>query len=990
MESNKQKKTKTTIVPDKESNEPVKKRSTRVPAAPPPDTDQETIKKANTTASKGKKAAGTAVPVEVADVPVVAGVKKTSAKAKKSKSTTTMQITLQLRFHTRFGQTLYVTGNHPLLGDGDLDKALPMQYFDKEQWQAVLQLDEKALTGNGIQYRYFLREPDGNLELDFSNDKILHAAFIGNAPLTVVYDFWNYAGYYENAFYTEPFKEVLLKPNETVVPVNQPSTFTHWFRLKAPLLPQGKIVCLLGNAFGNWQTTDPLLLYKAPGADYWEVKLNLTNGTEALVYKYGIYDVLTKQLVGYEEGPNRVLYDIVAPGKQSIVNDGYVHLPDNTWRGAGVAIPVFSLRSSQSMGCGEFTDLHVLTDWAKKTGLKLIQVLPINDTTATRQWTDSYPYAAISAFALHPIYLNVHQVAEDANKALTEAAKAEGQRLNQLPAMDYEAVLKLKLGLLQQLYDLQGAATFKTADYQSFFAQNSHWLQAYAAFSYLRDTNNTSDFTQWPEHSVYDETALKPLFKANSKSYKAIGFYYFLQYHLHVQLTAASAYAHAHGIILKGDIAIGIYRNSVDAWQQPSLYHMEMQAGAPPDDFAVRGQNWGFPTYNWTRMKQDGFAWWKQRFEQMSYYFDAFRIDHILGFFRIWSIPLHAVEGIMGYFVPALPVHIAELHAKNIWFDYQRHVRPFINETVLWEIFGSDKEQVKQQFLSATGNDNYELLPDYDTQKKVAAYFAGLEQNEHNSRLQQGLFDLHSNVIFFDANNAEPGQQFHFRFDMLSTSSYRLLDAHAQYWLKELYIDYFYRRQDDFWKTEALQKLPVLKSVTNMLICGEDLGMVPRCVPTVMKDLGLLSLEIQRMPKDPTQTFFHPLHAPYLSVVTPSTHDMSTIRGWWEEDHARTQQFFNQELHQWGEAPPTCDAWINREIVQQHLSSPAMWSIFQLQDLMGIDAALRYPDPHEERINIPANPRHYWRYRMHLLLEQLQQADVFNNELRQMVGAAGR
>lgn len=902
-----------------------------------------------------------------------------------------MQITLQLRFHTIFGQSLYVTGNHPLLGNGDVAKALPMQYFDKEQWQAVLHLDEQELAGEGIEYYYVLKEPDGSYVYDFSTGKTLNIARTGNAAsLTVIYDFWNYAGYYENIFYTEPFQQVLLKGNETTVPVTQPQTFTHWFRVKAPLLAQGQVLCMLGNAFDNWQTASPLLLHKTPGEEYWEIKLNLQNGTEALLYKYGVYDVVQKQFVRYEEGSNRVLYDIVAPGKQTIVNDGYVHLPDDTWRGAGVAIPVFSLRSRNSMGVGEFTDLHLLVDWAKKTGLKLIQILPVNDTISTHKWTDSYPYAAISAFALHPIYLNLAQVAAKANKKLVTAAQKEGQRLNQLPALDYEAVLTLKLSLARQLYALQGAATFATEDYQLFFRQNRHWLQPYAVFSYLRDTYQTADYTRWPQYGSYREQEIAPLLQPGSPAYDTIALYYFIQYHLHVQLKAAAAYAHANGVIVKGDIAIGIGRNSVDAWQRPDLYHMDMQAGAPPDDFAVKGQNWGFPTYNWQRMKQDGFAWWKQRFEQMSYYFDAFRIDHILGFFRIWSIPLHAVEGIMGYFVPALPVHVSELHAKGIWFDYDRYTKPFINEQVLWEVFGGEKDWVKQQFLASAGNDNYALQPAYATQKQVAAYFAGQEQNERNSKLQQGLFDLISNVLLFEANAEQPGQQFHFRFDMQLTSSFRHLDAHAQYWLYELYVDYFFRRQDDFWKEEALQKLPVLKRVTNMLICGEDLGLVPRCVPSVMKDLGLISLEIQRMPKDPTQEFSHPRNAPYLSVVTPSTHDMSTIRGWWEEDHVRTQHFFNNELHQWGTAPHTCEPWINREIVLQHLHSPALWSIFQLQDLLGMDAALRFPNPGEERINVPANPRHYWRYRMHLLLEELLQADAFNTELLHAVSEAGR
>jgi 4-alpha-glucanotransferase len=432
-----------------------------------------------------------------------------------------------------------------------------------------------------------------------------------------------------------------------------------------------------------------------------------------------------------------------------------------------------------------------------------------------------------------------------------------------------------------------------------------------------------------------------------------------------------------------------VYRYSCDAWVAPHLFNREEQAGAPPDDFAVRGQNWGFPTYNWKHMQEDGFAWWQQRFEQMSNYFDAFRIDHILGFFRIWSIPMHALQGVMGRFVPAIPVRITEFGEKSIWFDYHRYCKPFINDEILWQVFGDLAETVKTSFVTANGFDGYDLLPDFTTQRQVESYFAGQESTPENDRLREGLCDLISNVLLFEEEGAQ-GEAFHFRIGMEQTYSFRYLDAHTQIRLRELYVDYFYRRQDAFWQKEALHKLPQLKAATNMLICGEDLGMVPHCVPDVMKQLGILSLEIQRMPKNPATEFFHPNDAPYLSVVTPSTHDMSTIRGWWEEDRAKTQRFYNFVMGQWGEAPFFCEAWINRAIVLQHLYSPAMWSIFQLQDLLGMSEQLRRQNPHEERINIPAVPRHYWRYRMHLSLEDLLRQKEFNQELADYVTHCGR
>jgi 4-alpha-glucanotransferase len=461
-----------------------------------------------------------------------------------------------------------------------------------------------------------------------------------------------------------------------------------------------------------------------------------------------------------------------------------------------------------------------------------------------------------------------------------------------------------------------------------------------------------------------------------------------MQYHLHLQLKDAAEYAHKHGIILKGDIPIGVYRYGCDTWVEPELYHLEMQAGAPPDDFAVKGQNWGFPTYNWEKMAADGFEWWHKRFVQMSNYFDAFRIDHILGFFRIWSIPVHAIEGIMGRFVNSIPVHIVEFDQRGIWFNRERYCQPFINDHVLWELFGPNSEKFKP-FLLPSYDGHYNLKPEFTTQQQVEQHFSILELTEDNKNIKQGLFDLISNVILFEHPGSN-GQQFHFRIAIESTTSFRHLEWNTQQQLKDLYVNYFYRRQDHFWMKDAMRKLPALKRSTNMLICGEDLGMVPGCVPDVMKQLGILSLEIQRMPKDSNHEFFHPADAPYLSVITPSTHDLSTIRGWWEEDMGKTQRFFNYQLGQWGEAPKTCEAWINKVIINQHLHSPAMWTIFQLQDFLGMSETIRRPNPHEERINVPAISRHYWKYRMHITLEQLIKEKEFNDEVKEYIITSGR
>jgi 4-alpha-glucanotransferase len=897
-----------------------------------------------------------------------------------------MKIHYYLRFHTKQGQALYINQNIRALGKEEEGRPFLMEYMNEEFWHLAIEADPQEAFP--LKYCYSLQNEDGTKVMEWGDDRVLDIDRPGIDEIQVI-DTWNHAGEYENAFFTAPFQETLLAQHKTIHRLKQPKSYTHIFKVKAPLLKKDEIVCLTGSGtgLGDWDNSAALSL--VPEGNWWVCRVNVPKESFPVAYKYGVYNLRHKKFVGYEQGENRILYGDALKKKITLLHDGFVRLPNNSWHGAGVAIPVFSLRSRQSFGVGEFTDLPLLVDWARKSGLRMIQILPVNDTSATYSWADSYPYAAISAFALHPVYLNLEKVAGKKNGFLLKPIAKKQKQLNGLPDLDYEEVIKSKLSVIKELFGLLKADFLDDESFKDFFEQNRHWLVPYAAFCYLRDLNGSADFTKWKQHSEYNRKAIEKFVGPGTKHYDSITLQYFIQYHLHLQLREATDYAHKHGIIVKGDIPIGIYRFSCDAWIEPGLYHMDMQAGAPPDDFAIKGQNWGFPTYNWEQMAKDGFQWWKKRFEQMANYFDAFRIDHILGFFRIWSIPLSSVEGVMGHFDPALPVHIQEFNEKNIWFNHHRYTYPFINEAVLWEYFTHDSDDVKTGYLVDGGGGLFELKEGFSTQRKIEDHFAGLEKNERNDKLRDGLLALLSNVILFEVPGSQ-GSQFHFRIAVENTPSFRYLDWHTQLQLKELYVNYFFRRQDHFWEEEAMKKLPPLKRATNMLVCGEDLGMVPHCVPEVMKQLGILSLEIQRMPKDPKKEFFHPADAPYLSVVTPSTHDMSTIRGWWEEDKARTQRFYNFELGQWGDAPYFCEPWINKSIVLQHLHSPAMWSIFQLQDILGMSENIRRENPHDERINVPADPKNQWKYRMHLLLEDLIGEKNFNEELKSYIHASGR
>lgn len=896
-----------------------------------------------------------------------------------------MRIQFYLRFKTSYGQSLWISDNGEL-GTDLIKDAIPMTYLNDEYWVANIKIDKKK--ADSFHYKYILRQEDGEIVPESGTDRIIQFPEHGIKEIELI-DTWNHAGEFENAFYAAPFADILLKRPTSKTAAKQKDKFTHIFKVKAPLLNSNEVVCIggSGNALGEWQMIKPVLLNKED--NWWTIKLDLSEETFPLAYKFGVYNKKEKQFLHFESGDNRIVHAGSEKKKLVILHDGFIHLPNNTWKGAGVSIPVFSLRSKKSFGVGEFSDLKLLADWSKKVGLRLIQILPVNDTIANHTWSDSYPYAAISAFALHPLYINLEKVAGKINAAKIKALSEKQQCLNKLVYVDYVEVVKTKLEVLREFFANTTDDFFEDDDYKKFYSANKFWLLPYAAFSYLRDKYQTSDFSKWDDLSVYNKKGIEKYLAKDDTASKKISFHYFVQYHLHKQLKEAVDYCHKKGIVLKGDIPIGVYRYGCDTWVDPELYNIETQAGAPPDDFAVKGQNWGFPTYNWKKMKEDHFEWWRRRFEQMSNYFDAFRIDHILGFFRIWSIPIHAVEGIMGHFVPAIPVHINEFGERGIWFNEDRFCKPFINDAVLDELFGGLSSKIKAHYLIRKEYGLYDLKPEYDTQRKVEAHIAVLEDDEDNERLKTGLFDLISNVILFEEQGSN-GQQFHFRIGADKTISFRFLDADQKIKLHDLYINYFFKRQDDFWMKEAMHKLPYLKRATNMLICGEDLGMVPHCVPDVMQQLGILSLEIQRMPKKPGTEFFNPIDAPYLSVITPSTHDMSTIRGWWEEDKQKIASFYRHVLGHYGDPPYYCESWINRAIIIQHLYSPAMWSIFQLQDILGMSETLRREIPHEERINVPADPNNHWKYRMHLLLEDLINENEFNEELRDYVQGSGR
>lgn len=909
-----------------------------------------------------------------------------------------MVVRFQIRYETFPGQHLLVAGSVKELGGGRPDNApfMTLTNIKTGLWEFVTEVAK----AREFSYRYYVKDDNFNTYLEeWGPDRIFVAG--GRPDKTfLLSDRWRSTADPEYALHSSAFLNAILKPAGShtppkLSPGDKQDTVIVRFKPGVVRVIPGHRVAVAGSAksLGKWNDSKALVLGN-PEHPQWSGEARIELKEFPLKYKYFIqYE--NGNLAFWEKSEDRILRLPAGETPDVIeIGDEIFDFPQFPWKGTGVAIPVFALRRRNGFGAGEFTDLKLLVDWATHVGIKLIQILPVNDTVAKHTWQDSYPYAAISVYAMHPIYINLQEIGAIESDISQQIIDAQGRYLNSLTKIDYEAVMALKSRFFKLIYDQKKKEFLKDPEFLDFFTDNEFWLKPYAAFSYLRDLFNTPDFSRWGEYSIPTDELLNHLTHENSPHFDDIAVHYFIQFHAHRQLLGAANYARSKGVVLKGDIPIGIYRNSVDAWMNPQLYNMDRQAGAPPDDFSNKGQNWRFPTYNWDEMARDNYAWWQQRLRQLSRYFDAFRIDHILGFFRIWEIPSNQVEGLMGYFNPSIPYTREELHNNGLWFDEQRLCKPYIREHLLYERFGDLTDFVKQNFLSEYYPGCYDLVDEVNTQKKVEEKFAiepdmSAEERSRLVRLTQGLYSLISEVIFLEAPGTG-GNAFFPRNALHFTRSYQELDAHSKNIINKIYLEYFYHRNEEFWRGKAMAKLPVMKKATNMLLCGEDLGMVPACVPDVMKELGILSLEVQRMPKNPKISFGHPADYPYLSVATPSSHDTSTVRGWWEENYSVTQKFYNEILGNEGPAPYFCEPWIVKQIITQHLYSPSMWAVFPIQDLLGMDASLRLQNAPAERINQPGNPNHYWRYRMHLNLEDLMEEAGFNAMIREMIKAAGR
>lgn len=873
-----------------------------------------------------------------------------------------MKLKFSIHYHTSWGESLHVSIDFHSQDGTVRHQNLLMQTEDGELWTletAALMSRQHPLSH--IVYAYQLENADCEVlrrewdllariyRYDASKDYIFHDEW-RDRPLPLHL----YSAAYQTTVHGQHGEQVRALP----LPLFRRTVI---FRISAPQLKPGQLVAVCGShpAIGSWNTSRYLKMEYA-GQQEWMLSVNVQGWLFPIEYKYVVVDAKSHELVAWEEGDNRVasisqpegMSPELPDGQVLVLYGGHLRLREESWRAAGVSIPVFSLRSEHSYGVGDFGDLRRMVDWAVATGMKFIQTLPVNDTTTDGHWHDSYPYNIVSVFALHPHYVDLEAAGTLRSKTLTTQFQRRRQELNALPYSDYEAVDRVKSEYLHALFAEQGSKVVNSKDYKDFVSANEDWLEPYA---------------KWRAGSAGTEQ-----------------YFMYVQYLLHTQLKAAADYARSKGVVLKGDLPIGVSADSVEVSRHPEYFNLDSQTGAPPDRFSQQGQNWGFPTFRWS---DELLAMQRRRLQHMSQYFDALRIDHVLGFFRVWEIPADAVYGLLGHFSPALPLTVGEIEYFGLPFRKELFTKPFINDRLIERLFGIHAQYVRENCLVRKAYNLYDLRAEYDTQRKVATRFADCH-DENSLWIREGLMRLISDVLFVE--DPRQPEMYHPRIGVINEPIYDALSGEEKDAFLRLYNNYFYQRHSFFWGQQALKRLPAMLKGCPMLVCAEDLGMLPDCVEPVLDQLRILTLEIQQMPKQQGFEFAHLDANPIRSVATISTHDMSPLRLWWQENPEQRQRYFVTMLQKEGRAPEQLPAHLAEEVIARHLYCPSMLCILQLQDWLAMDSELRRKSPQEERINVPSDPYNRWQYRMHLTIEQLLAAVKFNNKVRTMIQRSRR
>jgi 4-alpha-glucanotransferase len=655
----------------------------------------------------------------------------------------------------------------------------------------------------------------------------------------------------------------------------------------------------------------------------------------------------------------------------------------NGRRLSGLVIPLSAIRSDDSPGCGEFPDLSLAGDLASSWGLELIQLLPVNDSGYQNS-----PYSALSAFALHPIYLRIGDLPELAEMGgnLGKAGdrprnsqdfRAEARALVRQFAgeerIPHEALLRAKLGLLRKIWakatESRGPASQGIlVELDAWIAANP-WSKSYSAFVALKSMNEDRPWWEWPHHRDPSVGDIEALWGDRALSAE-LHFWTWVQMRAAQQFRAAALSLVEKGIALMGDIPILMNADSADVWARRSSFLLGLSAGAPPDMYSSLGQNWGFPIYNWEVLEREGFSFWVDRLAEADKYYSCYRIDHVLGFFRIWSLSERESTGALGRFVPDVPATRTELESLGFSAERLRWLsQPHIPTQRLIQVAGESAakgavsaalERIGEEDLflfknSIMGEKDIEALPSISPAARDCLLAAWRDR---------AIFEYEPGCFVPTCN---------FR----TTTSWATLSDEERGKL-ETCFGTKRTQAEDLWASTGKRLLGALAKAVPMLPCAEDLGSVPECVPKVLQELGILGLRVFRWARrwnESGQPYTPLADYPELSVACPSVHDSSSIREWWEveADRERTWSFVSSAL---GIDAGPCPDRLNTEqvavILELMARSASRFAVYPIQDILAMSDKLRPADPKSERINVPGTVgTGNWAYRVPWSTEEI-------------------
>ncbi|MBF0553086.1 MAG: 4-alpha-glucanotransferase [Nitrospirae bacterium] len=636
----------------------------------------------------------------------------------------------------------------------------------------------------------------------------------------------------------------------------------------------------------------------------------------------------------------------------------------------GVAIPVFSIRTDEDCGIGEFLDLIKMGSWCKKVGLDIIQILPVNDTG-----TDASPYNAISAFALHPVYIRLGELAYSVKifkEEYKEEIKAAAARLNALELVDYPAVRQFKETMLKKIYEDNRDSINKDKTLATWKDFNP-WVRHYAVYRCLKDIHQQNWWKGW---STMKDPRAGEIDSYWTKHLDDVLFYAWVQFELEKQLRKAANALEYMGLRLKGDIPIMINEDSADVWAERKYFDLGMRAGAPPDMFSESGQNWGFPCYKWDVLEKEDYTWWRQRLKQASKFYHAYRIDHVLGFFRIWGVPEKEQTGILGYFSPAVTIKKADSDKYGFNEDaIKSFVQPVFTRSYVTSLFGNASDGVIKKYFEMTASGHLAFAGSIEGERAIAAL-------PEDQPVRDKLIGLYHNRILLDTGNGYLPAWYYYR-----TMTFNNMTDDERRRLREL-VEANNGAQDDLWRQNGNKLLSMMCETTDMLVCAEDLGAVPSCVAEVLEGLSTLGLKVERWVREYNKQdspYIDTNSYPRLSICSPSVHDTSTLRGWWEEANWDRTHYYNT-IGMAGECHKYLTTELAEKIIRRNLNANSTITIFLFQDLLSLHYNLRTKDHEQERINVPGTVGlKNWAYRMKDNIEGIINYDEYNNYLNGLI-----